>query len=278
MRVEELRAMVRKLPELPYDTFWNQKRNEIRIRMLDPNDDPSRLLTWSAIIATMFVGNAPYIDRELKALQDDHWTRWIPAITEDDFGGPERYNGLPTTSGNLIHQAYHLLQWEKATGKRVKDLERIVEFGGGYGAMAKLIRRSGFTGEYIIFDTPEFSLLQEYYLSNVGIDDVHCISSDHAWSVAWKRPADLFIALWSLSETDDATQERIFTRINARSVLVSGLRPHAEPTHFETLVMEDKRFSWSSQHIQHLLGNHYMIGVEIGPVAASKKPAKKKAA
>lgn len=278
MRVEELRTLVRKLPTLPHDTFWNMKRNEIRTRILDPNDDPSKFLTWSVIIATMFVGNAPYIDKELTALQADNWIRWIPALSEDEFGEPERYIALPTTSGNMIHQAYHLLQWEKATGKRVKDIKRIVEFGGGYGAMAKLVRRSGFTGEYIIFDTPEFSLLQEFYLSNIGIDDVHCISTDHAWSVACKRPADLFIALWSLSETDNATQERIFKGINAHSVLVSGLRPHAEPTYFETLVMEDKRFSWSSQHIQHLLGNHYMIGVEIGPMTASKKTAKKKAA
>jgi hypothetical protein len=108
---------------------------------------------------------------------------------------PDTYSNNTQYSMNLIHQAYHLTQWEQATGKRIEHLNTIVEFGAGYGAMALLCRRLGFEGQYIIYDLPEFSLLQEYYLSQFGMID------KMEWNPAEKpKDADLFMALYSISE------------------------------------------------------------------------------
>jgi hypothetical protein len=58
----------------------------------------------------------------------------------------------------------------------------------------------GFNGIYTIIDFPEFLLLQEYYLSAHNIDTVEYIETG---SVDYQLgEPDLFIALFSLSETD----------------------------------------------------------------------------
>ncbi len=176
--------------------LWN-------IRKHVKKQDPAAFLTWSTLHATMFVGSGAYFTApEVEALQSDGWQRWKLAITETDIGQPPRMDDdLEFTSGNLIHQAYHLLQFEKGADKWVHELDRIVEFGGGYGAMVAICRRLGFKGEYVIYDNAEMSLIQQYYLSNLGYEAEFRITSDDEF--ANPGGADLMIAAYSLSEVSD---------------------------------------------------------------------------
>jgi hypothetical protein len=50
--------------------------------------------------------------------------------------------------------------------KKVKDHEVIVEFGGGYGSMCRLIYQAGYMGSYIIYDFAHLNLIQDYYLKS----------------------------------------------------------------------------------------------------------------
>lgn len=176
--------------------LWN-------IRKHVEQQDPATFLTWSTLHATMFVGNgAGFTAHEVEALQSDGWERWKLAITETDIGHPPRMNGvLDFTSGNLIHQAYHLLQFERGADKWVHEMDRIVEFGGGYGAMAAICRRLGFKGEYVIYDNDEMSLIQQYYLSNLGYEAEFRVTDDHG--IVHPGGADLMIAAYSLSEVSE---------------------------------------------------------------------------
>jgi hypothetical protein len=116
---------------------------------------------------------------------------------------------------NLIHQAYHLYQWQQVTGKQIKDLNTIVEFGGGYGAMCLLCHRLGFKGRYVIYDLPEFSLLQEWYLSQ------HKLSAE--WNPKRKpKDVDLFMALYSLSEVEPGLRDSLLIRAKSYLYLYSG--------------------------------------------------------
>jgi len=94
----------------------------------------------------------------------------------------------------LVEQAHHLKRWEDVTGQRIENLKRIVEFGGGFGALALLAHRIGFKGEYFIYDLPEFALLQRWYLARHGIEVIHRLNRTVI-------DADLFVALYSISET-----------------------------------------------------------------------------
>jgi len=176
--------------------LWDIRRH---VREGDPND----FLTWSTLHATMFVGSGAYfVADELKALEADDWDRWKLAIEEPWIGKPEPMPGpYQFTTGNMIHQAYHLLQFEQMAGVQVQDLDRIVEFGGGYGALAWIVRGLGFLGEYLIYDNPEMSLIQQFYLSQADIDADYSVTNGRTFDPPGQ--ADLLFAAYSISEVPE---------------------------------------------------------------------------
>lgn len=200
MNREELQTAFRNLPPCeddPEESSWEHRAFSIRDHV--KNDELDLLLKWSTIEATMFVGEAPYIKDEFETLENDRFAgRWLNAIKEPGFGNPPRLSYSLRTSGNLVHQAYHLFQFEKFSDKLVYDFSSIFEFGGGYGAMAYIVKQLGFNGRYVIYDLPEISLIQRYYLSNIGLPDVECVD------VLEDGSYDLFIACYSLTEVGNA--------------------------------------------------------------------------
>lgn len=201
MTFDELQARFAGLSPLPptqqLDT-WGKHRRSLRNHVATSTtmDD---FLRWSTVVATMFRGDCPEVRAEWEALAAADLERWTRATQDPGVGGAERLPYAPHTTGNLVHQAYHLYQWEKATGRRVDSLESIVEFGGGYGAMALVCKQlgvsPGYRRRYTIYDLPEFSLLQRYYLDVCGVENVECTTIDMPF---W---ACLYIACYSLSET-----------------------------------------------------------------------------
>jgi len=199
MLIGELRAKIKSLPSLVASTPWQERCLQLREKIL--TDNPENFLQWPTVNSTMFVANAPYLINELTSLK----------IHDPGFGGPVMYSN--NLSGNYIHQGYHLKQWQDKTGKQVQGLDHIVEFGGGYGAMAVICRQLGFEGDYTIIDLPEFSLLQEYYLSNTGyLDKVQFVSE-------FSGGCDLLIAIHSLSEVNLTIRSKILGTIWPRHAL-----------------------------------------------------------
>src|SRR5262249_29537133 len=133
-------------------------------------------LRWDVIQDTMFVGAASYVAKELTFLKKhpDWASRWRRAIQESPIGHPLRYPFFPASSGNLIHHAFHLAQFEEKTQIQVNNIGFVLEFGGGYGSMCRLLHNLGFHGKYVILDLPFFSLLQSFYLKSLGLP-VHSI-------------------------------------------------------------------------------------------------------
>lgn len=196
MNFEELQARFANLPPLPptqqLDT-WGKHRRSLR-NHISSSTTMDDFLRWSTVVATMFRGDCPETRQEWEVLAADDLARWTCATLDPGVGGADRLPYAPHTNGNLVHQAYHLYQWEKATGKRVDSVGSIVEFGGGYGAMALVCQQLGFEEQYIIYDLPEFSLLQRYYLDKCGLPGVECVADRIPYQT------DLFIACYSLAE------------------------------------------------------------------------------
>jgi len=242
----ELKSAFQSLPSLPdSDSFWNRKRAELRVRIAQ--DDPAQFLTWPTIVSTMFVADAPYIRDEWDALYTSgDWGRWKRAIAEDESGNPARLPEAPWTSGNLVHQAYHLRRWEQYSGKRIDSLKSIVEIGGGYGAMAKVAHRAGFEGKYLIIDVPEFGLLQEYHLSQCGIQVEYKMQLDR------KRSPGLLIAMWSLDEMDNSSANDYLDFIKPVSVLAAA---HS----IKTSINLASRLKAERIEIRHLPSNFYLL-------------------
>ena len=175
----------------------------------------------------MFVGDkylaheAPYVLRHLS----------VPAMaTEDAVGDPPR-TVLPgtdiVTSANTVHHLHHLLRFEDVTGRRLSDVDTVVEWGGGYGNLAKLLLRlHGGTPTYVLVDTPVFAAIQWLYLASVLGPDCVVLHADGGLQLVrgvvnvvpiglaaqWHVDADLFISTWALNECTTAAQDHVVER------------------------------------------------------------------
>jgi hypothetical protein len=162
-------------------------------------------------------------------------------LREDSAGTPPTValppNGTQTSS-NTVHQLHHLLRYEQETGRRLSNAGTIVEWGGGFGSLMRLIlRMHGGCPTCVIVDTPLFSAVQWLYLSAVVGEERVVLHDSRPVRLAGGRvnlvpiglvadmavTADLFISNWALNESTQAAQEDVVSRgwFGARSLLLA---------------------------------------------------------
>lgn len=249
MNATEFRQRMAALPEPVTDKrppFWEAWRWDLWRRA--QIDDPHNFTLWPCVYHTMLVEHWPQpILYEFEAVRD-----FLPVLSIE-FSRAE-YN-------NLIHQAYHIHQWQQATGRRIDQLGTIVEFGGGYGAMRLLCHRLGFKGRYIIYDLPEFSLLQEWYLSQYG--------PETEWNPKREpKDVDLFMALYSLSEVEPGQRNDMIPKAKSYLFLYSGKWEEWDNDVFfqkiipRAIKMKWQELNWRHSELAHLpdKNNWYSIG------------------
>lgn len=226
--------------------FWSDRCREIQTRI--DHDDIGAFLTWPTVVSTMFVGHAPYVAAELAVLRARaDWPRWRAAIHEPLVGAPVRWvDAEVETSGNLIHQAYHLACWEAVSGQRITDLACLQEFGAGYGALALVARRAGFRGAYHIVDLPTLQRLQARYLDACGITGVSWAQPNHA--------PDLLIAIRSLDEVPESVQDAVLETWPAQACWLA-----AGDAAFVARTMRRTEWRWTAMPDAN--ANTYLAGV-----------------
>jgi len=173
---------------------WPTQVNHLKDLIL--TEDPYRFQQWK-VIASNMIGSPRYSRFALKDLKSrpDWHSRWLP-LSIDDYRLFHRDTAI-------IH-AYHMAQLEERTGLRISDLAFVLEFGGGYGDMCHIFHKSGFRGNYVLFDFPVLLALQKFYLTEMGISATYISNSENL--VVAGSPA-LFIAMYSLSEAPHSTRQ-----------------------------------------------------------------------
>jgi len=158
-----------------------------------------------------FIHNRFFILFELiEMIKDKNWYLWKRIIKEDNVGNPVKFFLYPYSSGNKIHQTYHIKKYKDFSKVNIKKFNNILELGGGYGNMAKTFYKLNNKINYTIFDTKEVSLLQLYYLKrsniNVGLgksNKIKLINNFRDLKKIFsksKKSKNLLIANWSISE------------------------------------------------------------------------------
>lgn len=212
--IKELRRDIRKTSATS-GASWSlfKKKLKLYVTYLDPRN----FLQWEFIRLTMVMHETPDICLNEMKKSIDWENKWRDALIEEPFGGPTLHPVLEESSGTTVVHAWHLFNLKKHTNIDFDKLDCVIEFGGGYGNMCKLLRKLGFKGDYIIYDLPEFLALQRFYLQGIGLhvaDGIRSTASINGENILVSDIGDfksvlgkkkynntLFIATWSLSES-----------------------------------------------------------------------------
>lgn len=149
--------------------FWQEICGEFR--RLASNQDPMFFMRWDPIRATMVHGATTRTFAawwQLRRARD--WdTLWGPALRHQQFGHPPPFLPMMSTNAMAIEHAIHLQRFQAWVGRPFYDADGIMEFGGGFGSMCRMVHAVGYRGAYAIFDLPPILLLQQYYLALHGL-------------------------------------------------------------------------------------------------------------
>lgn len=189
---------------------------------------PFSFLRSKLFLKTMFLdAGLPWLRNELDFLEGSFPKQRLKMLLQEDYvGKPYLASFTYLTSHNSIHQLYHLARLQTETNTRLNEVEHVVEWGGGYGNMAKIMRRINSHTTYTIIDIPIFSCIQWLYLSTVtNSNEVNIVTSPETGIEPGKinllpltfltakcdLPAvpDIFIATWSLSESSTFAQDYV---------------------------------------------------------------------
>ena len=273
-KIEKLRMGINALPLLNLkeatsraETAWLLNRQELRDNIL--HRDPRNFLNWPVIKRTMF--NEPSGDKLDFLKQSVDWSKWKAILKENKVGNPP-------SNGNLINHLFSTVQFTNETRIEFTNQNTIFEFGGGYGSLARLITNLGFQGQYIIFDLPEFSLLQEYYLTSVFPETpVHTTPTKEAGFIVLSDvnqlaeqlklvSVDCFIALWSLSESPLEIREQVLPLIGEPHSWFIGYQEKFKSidnvTYFKELSDRYQNITWQTKFVPNMGANHYLFGVK----------------
>lgn len=234
---------------------WKNHRETISRLIM--TEDIANFINWYPVRRAMFSNVSRQQLIRLKASK--YWDILKDAIIEDKTGNPPRCKFYPQSSTNLINQAYSLMLFLENSNIEISGLRRIFEFGGGYGSLCRLIYKAGFKGEYIIYDLPEITMLQAYFLKNTVPEADYFLINE----ITRSFDADLFIGLWSLSEVFEALRNQVFSLVPSNNYMLA-FQDEFEGidnfSYFKDITGRLKPKYWAFQQCNHAKSSFYLFG------------------
>jgi hypothetical protein len=120
-------------------------------------------------------------------------------------------DGFVTNAWNLRSNE-HYDTYQNMSGNTINRFKRIVELGGGCGDFCRFVRDMGFEGEYVIWDLPMVSRIQQVALADLDVYFTHHVPKP--------APQTLFVATWSLSETPLEFRDYMVKKLNPNNYLI----------------------------------------------------------
>ena len=231
------------------------------------------------IMDTMFVNaGGKWLKEELKYLEKRIPEKKLALFLLEDFvGNPFLISNKYITSHNSIHHLYHIIKFLNATNCKLHKFNYIVEWGGGYGNLSKIVKRllkKPIT--YVIIDTPIFSCIQWLYLSSIfGEKNIFLIDDPNKdiqsekinllpipFIKEYEINADLFISTWALSESSVFSQDFVINKnwFNAKNLLIAYQDSDEEfLPNADRIARMGTKTGAKIEDIDFLPGNHYLF-------------------
>lgn len=242
-------------------------------------EPPFSFLRTKVIMDTMFVtAGGKWLSEELALLEKRFSYEELKKFLQEDYvGNPILLNSKYLTSHNSIHHLYHIANFEIKTGCQINKVGSIIEWGSGYGNMAKIVKRINPEVTYTIIDMPLFSCIQWLYLSSIlGPNAVNILRNPGSRIEKGKvnllpvfflkkkekeLSADVFIATWSLSESSRFAQDYVdsLNFFNSKHLLLAFQdSSHKLPNATRLGRLAEKRGA-RVETINFLPGNYYAL-------------------
>lgn len=189
-------------------TEWDSWRKEFRSHIL--SGIGRDFLSRPEIAGTMFQNDENIAREEIENIGLDT----LKKILEYDFSNKNFNIDSFSVSTNTIHHLHHIDIFEKNTQN--KYIKSVLEWGGGYGNMAKVFLEKNKNIEfYTIVDIPEFIVIQYIYLSSYfGEENVRIVKNNSDFldrginlvptslvkNIEFIKH-DLFASTWAISES-----------------------------------------------------------------------------
>lgn len=252
--------------------IWEE--NNQRIRNIFLNNDFS-FLRNPFIRETMFITSEGDLMRsQLTFLKNKLKEEKLKHLLEEEYvGNPIISNIKYKTSHNTIHNLFHIVLYSELIKTNISDIKNIIEWGGGYGNLARIFRKVNPNQTYIIIDLPLFSCIQWIYLSSVfGKEAINLIKKDKSmikegkinllpvcFLEKFKLNADLFISTWALSESSKYSQDYVIKNnwFNAKHHLLAFQNNIDKNLDASPIIDFAKRKNIKIFSVKHLNGNSY---------------------
>lgn len=151
-------------------------------------------------------------------------------------------------------------------GGNVELWDNVVEFGGGFGSLAKILK-SVYKNikRYLIYDFEEFGILQQYYLE---LNDVKGVEHTHEIKRLERKIGQLnghntFLAMWSLSETPMDVRDKVMWLVRGFDTIFISYNSQFDGidnvTYFKNIRETFSEYEWtvwdaSVEDSQYILG------------------------
>lgn len=220
-------------------SIWKAYEGELEKALL-PYPKFSFLQEASIVRGMVATGRDKWLGEALEHIEKKFTPSALRKILREDYIGQTLLcNEKYPTSHTTIEHAYHISNYSKFSKSNIYKFKAIIDWGGGYGSMAKLFWRllNNKNLTYIIVDLPIVCCLQWLYLSVIfGKQQVNLLqkSKDELvsgkinivpvfWASSINIPIDLFISTWALSESSKFSQNLVFEKnwFNARHLLLA---------------------------------------------------------
>ncbi|MDC0273005.1 putative sugar O-methyltransferase [bacterium] len=223
---------------LPVGTYewdvWRRKIKDAFSKKL-----PVYFLHNSLVGKTMVHGSVAHQEEKLSKIRSIYSSKIAKTLLKESVIGFPIITSLKyKSSANTIHQAFHLSCYYEKTNKNLVESKNIVEWGGGYGCLARILCQINPSCTYTILDLPELSALQYVYLAsifgkqkvnfitnsiNIKKGKINLLSSDRYIKSDFKLETETFITNWALTESGESYQNFVVSQnfFSAKNILVS---------------------------------------------------------
>lgn len=196
---------------------WQFRRKALRQEMRSHGGNLGDFYHWPTIRDAFLTGKTASTMTAFRMLSEPY----LSAAKDPPLGGinSSDLTRLPNgASGTYVRQALacQLLARHLAgkTDAPLLSTMEIFEFGGGFGAFANILHTLGYGGLHTIYDFPECSLLQKWYLDKLGVRNVHFSNT------LTIRHTNIFVSVCALEEAPPATRVRVLDSVQADYYLI----------------------------------------------------------